>query len=94
MPAPELALGVLTRASDAHLNALPAFLGLSVSRTRTSPRKWKESWECESGTQCWRLQETAVSPCTESLAGTHVDLDPGWLYFLVAGKFLRGGTRH
>ena len=94
MPAPELALGVLTRASDAHLNALPAFVGLSVFEDENISTEVEGKLGVRIGNAMLALSGNSSVTLHRIIGGTHVDLDPGWLYFLVAGKFLRGGTRH
>ena len=81
MPAPELALGVLTRASDAHLNALPAFVGLSVFEDENVSTEVEGKLGVRIGSVILALSGNSSATLHRISGGTHVDLDSGWLYF-------------
>jgi hypothetical protein len=81
MPAPELALGVLTRASDAHLNALPAFVGLSVIEDENISTEVEGKLGVRIGSVMLALSGNSSATLHRISGGTHVDLESGWLYF-------------
>lgn len=81
MPAPELALGVLTRASDAHLNALPAFVGLSVIEDENISTEVEGKLGVRIGSVMLALSGNGSATLHRISGGTHVDLESGWLYF-------------
>ncbi len=81
LPAPELALGVLTRASDAHLNALPAFVGLSVFEDENISTEVDGKLGVRIGSAMLALSGNSGATLHRISGGTHVDLESGWLYF-------------
>jgi hypothetical protein len=81
VPAPELALGVLTRASDAHLNALPAFPGLSVFEDENISTEVEGKLGVRIGNVMLALLGNTSATLHRINSGTHVDMESGWLYF-------------
>ncbi len=81
VPAPELALGVLTRASDAHLDALPAFVGLSVFEDENISTEVEGRLGMRIGSVMLALSGNSSATLHRISGGTHVDLESGWLYF-------------
>lgn len=80
-PAPEPVLGVLTRAFDAHLNALPAFVGLSVFEGETISTEMEGKLGVRIGTVMLAFLGNSSATLHRISGGTHVDLDSGSLYF-------------
>ena len=80
-PTAELALGVLTRASEAHLNALPAFVGLSVFEGESISTALEGRLGVRIGSVTLALWGNSSATLHRISAGTHVDLQSGWLYF-------------
>jgi hypothetical protein len=81
VPAPELAPGVLTRASDAHLNALPAFPGLSVFEDENISTEVEGKLGVRIGNVMLALLGNTSATLHRINSGTHVDMESGWLYF-------------
>ena len=81
MPAPELALGMLTRACDAHLNALPAFVGLSVIEDENISTEVEGKLGVRIGSVMLALSGNSSATLHRISGGTHVNLESGWLYF-------------
>ena len=80
-PAPELALGVLTRASEAHLDALPAFVGLSVFEGESISTDQEGRLGIRIGSVMLALSGSSSATLHRISGGTHVDMQSGWLYF-------------
>jgi hypothetical protein len=80
-PTPEPALGVLTRASDAYLNAMPAFVGLSVFEGESVSTEAEGKLGVRIGSVMLALSANSSATLHRIAGGTHVDMESGWLYF-------------
>jgi hypothetical protein len=80
-PTPEPVLGVLTRASDVHLNALPAFVGQSVFEGESSSTEVQGKLGVPIGSAVLALSGNSSATLHRISGGTHVDLESGRLYF-------------
>ena len=80
-PAPELALGVLTRAFEARLNALPAFVGLSVFEGESISTDLEGRLGVRIGNVMLAFSGSSGATLHRISGGTHIDLESGWLYF-------------
>ena len=80
-PAPGPVLGVLTRASDADLNALPAFVGLSVFKGKSISTEVEGKLGVRIGSAMLALSGNRSATLHPISGGTHVDMESGWLYF-------------
>jgi hypothetical protein len=77
-PAPAAALGVMPRASGAHLNAMPAFVGLSVFGSISTEVALKG---VRIGGVMLALSGNSSATLPRISGGTHVDMESAWLYF-------------
>ena len=80
-PVPEPVLGVLTRASDAYLNATPAFVGLSVFEGESISTEAGGKLGVRIGNVMLALSGNSSATLHRISEGTHVDMESGWLYF-------------
>src|SRR5260370_13927987 len=80
-PTPEGVLGVLTRASDALLNALPAFVGRSVFEGESISTEVEGKLGVPIGSAMLALSGNGIATLHRISAGTHVDLESGRLHF-------------
>jgi hypothetical protein len=80
-PVPEPALGVLTRAYEAHLNSMPAFVGLSVFEGESISTEEEGKLGVRIGNVMLALSGNSSATLHRSTGGAHVDLGSGWLYF-------------
>ncbi|HEY1469321.1 MAG TPA: hypothetical protein VGF61_09765, partial [Candidatus Acidoferrum sp.] len=80
-PTPEPVVGVLTRAFNAHLNALPAFVGLSVFEGESISTETEGKLGVRIGSIMLALSGNSSATLHRISGGTHVDMESGWLYF-------------
>lgn len=73
--------GVLTRASDAHLTALPAFVGRSVFEGESIATEVEGKLGVPIGSAVSALSGNGSATLHRISGGTHVDLESGRLYF-------------
>jgi hypothetical protein len=74
-------LDVLTRACDAHLNALPAFVGLLVFEGESISTEVEGTLGVRIGSAMLALSGNSSAALHRISRGTHVDMESGWLYF-------------
>jgi hypothetical protein len=79
-PAPAAALGVMPRASGAHLNAMPAFVGLSVFEGESISTEVALKG-VRIGSVMLALSGNRSATLHRISGGTHVDMESAWLYF-------------
>jgi hypothetical protein len=80
-PPPDPAVGVLTRAYEAHLNAMPAFAGLSVFDGECLSTDEEGKLGVRIGSVVLALSGNTSATLQRIRGGAHVDMASGWLFF-------------
>ncbi len=80
-PAPEPALGVLTRAYEVHLNSMSAYVGLSVFEGESISTEAEGRIGVRVGSVMLAFSGSSNLTLHRSAGGAHVDMGSGWLYF-------------